>query len=312
MSEQSRRRIAPAYAKPPAPSKPRGNDESRISHVEPTARDPMGHGHGNKGTNMRNFRLSSFVDRSRPVPADRKMADTGRTSPEPARSGTEAHGPYTPPRAEQAEALRGNLDEVLGSLSHARADAEALARIIAELEAEAGRVPGLIEDRRELGRKLDERAGEIAALDARAEELVRDLARAREESAQVQRQLDSAMREPADLHRANEEGKERLRASAETIGQLEREAERTADAREKSEREIATLRGALAERDRALDEARDAMNELRVAAKRDAQRIAEIEESHSRQQARICDLTARLAAANRRHDELEEAHDALR
>lgn len=245
---------------------------------------------------MRTPSFASFLDRTaRPDPAERA-----------------AHTPSPPPGTDRAEALRGNLDAVMGTLRGAHEEAQDIARLITGLEAEAARVPALAEESRDLARRLDERTREAERLEARGEELAADLARAREETARAEAALDTAMRERGEFHRAHEDEKERARALSETVARLTREAEDTRAARERSEVEIARLTGALAERDRALEEARHANDEARLAAERDERRIAEGEEERARQDKRIGELSDSLAAEQRRTGELEDERESLR
>ncbi|MEQ8410705.1 MAG: hypothetical protein RIB52_04030 [Erythrobacter sp.] len=268
---------------------------------------------------MRKFRLSSFLTPSRPLapaPAGRAAA-RGTAGPRPSRgtAGNSARAktaPSSPDRTERAEALRGQLDAVMGAMHDARADAEGIARLIAELESEAERVPGLAEENRDLARRLDERQREAERLEARGEELAADLARAREETGRAERRLETAMRERGEMHRAHEEARERARGLSETAARLTREADENRAAREQCEMEIARLRTTLGERDRALEEARHASDEARLAAERDAKRIAESEEHGAAQERRVGELSEKLATAQSRHERLEEEHETLR
>ncbi|QIQ86487.1 hypothetical protein [Erythrobacter sp.] len=257
---------------------------------------------------MRNLWLSFFLGRSSSGP--------GPSPGTPSPCASEASAPSSPaapaPRAGRAEALGGDLDEVMGALARARADAGGLARTIAELETDAARVPALTEERDDLARKLEERERALATAEAKGEELARDLARAREELARSESRLDAAMRERGGFLREAEEGRERIRALGETIERLTRAGEAAEAVREKSEIEIAGLRTALGEREKALEEARNALAEARIAAQQGAQALAQEQRDSAEKARRIGELSDSLAAAQRREDELAEANDTLR
>ncbi|MEL6487810.1 MAG: hypothetical protein AAFQ13_11800, partial [Pseudomonadota bacterium] len=251
-----------------------------------------------------------LIEGSASSPAAKKHGDTSGLASDPALpSAPNAVGAS---HLARAQTLKGHLDATLDRMQHARADADQVFTMIAELEAQARHMTGIAQANEALKQSIEAEQSAAADLAEKNAELAGELARALDERNRAREAVEETQKAASALTLTNQNEADRNVTLAAQLSALQAELDTAREAREKAEIDCSSLRAGLSERDSALRALQVREAELRLRAERDAAQLAEAQQTAERKERRILELGNTIAKNAKRIEEIEERRERAR